>query len=263
MEHASDEPGAAAGGGQPPAPPAPGGAHTDPPYLLQRSGEPVYDAADVARMVGLAPDTLTEWEARYGVPRPRHLMDESGVMRPRYSERDMLATLWLTEQLRAGVPAEEAARRLLLAQQAPPGSTYGPAPTVPTPTVIPSAAPNSRALSGPITFTPSTPSLRRTSGPLPLVDAAPRTPNLSRPLADVSPRPASPSRPLADVMPRPANPSRPLADAMPRARTSGPLTARQPAVSLPLSGGAMIPWPAPGMPQPGQSMPWPAPGNAT
>jgi DNA-binding transcriptional MerR regulator len=202
----------------------------DPPYLLQRSGEPVYDAADVARMVGVTTDTLTDWEARYGVPRPRHLMDESGVMRPRYSERDMLATLWLTEQLRAGQPPDEAARRLLAAQQAPPGATYGPAPTVPTPAV----APNSRGWSGPTTYAPSTPSLRKTSGPL--VEVAPRTPNLSRPLADVAPR---------------------------QARTSGPLTARQSSVSLPLSGSGALPWPAPGTAQAGQSIPWPATGTAT
>lgn len=256
MDHASGEPGAAADG-QPPVPPTPG-IRMDPPYLLQRSGEPVYDAADVARMVGVTTDTLTDWEARYGVPRPRHLMDDSGVMRPRYSERDMLATLWLTEQLRAGQPPEEAARRLLAAQQAPPGATYGPAPTVPTP----AAAPNSRGLSGPTTYAPSTPSLRKTSGPL--VEVATRTPNLSRPLADVAPRPSSLSRPLADVAPRQARTSGPLADVAPRqARTSGPLTARQSSVSLPLSGSGALPWPAPGTAQAGQSVPWPAAGTAT
>jgi hypothetical protein len=247
MEHASDEPGAAVDGGQPPPPPAPGGVRMDPPYLLQRSGDPIYDAADMARMVGISPEALIDWEARFGVPRPRHLQDESGFMRPRYSEKDLLAALWLAEQIQAGQTPEEAARRLLAAQQAPPGSTYGPAPTVPVPSVVPNSQ-GARRTSGPTTFAPSTPSLRKTSGPL----------------ADVAPRPAGLSRPLADVAPRTSGLSRPLADAVPHPpRATGTLSGQLSYPSLPTTGSGILPWPGPGTTHPGQSIPWPAPGGPT
>jgi hypothetical protein len=246
MEHASDEPGAAVDGSQPPPPPAPGGVRMDPPYLQQRSSDPVYGAADMARMVGISPEALIDWEARFGVPRPRHLPDDAGLMRPRYSEKDLLAAIWLAEQIHAGQSPEEAARRLLAAQQAPPGSTYGPAPTVPIASVAPGTS-GSRRTSGPITFAPSTPSLRKTSGPL--VDLAPRTSGQSRPLADVAPRHASLSRPLADVAPHAVG-------------ATGTLPGQSSSISLPSSSG-ILPWPGPGMTRPGQSIPWPAPGGPT
>jgi hypothetical protein len=216
----------------------------DPPYLLQRSGDPVYDAAEMAQMVGVTPEALTEWEARYGVPRPRHLMDETGVMRPRYSERDLLATLWLSEQMRAGQTAEEAAKRLIAAQQSPPGASYGPAPNVPDS----SAAPTTRGVStGPVTFTPSTPSLRRSSGPL--VEVAPRTGGPSYPAMDPAPRSGTPSRPLTSAAPH-------------QAHTSGPLVGPRANLSLPLSGSAPS-LPAPGMTYPGQGASWPATATPT
>jgi hypothetical protein len=226
MDQTSDQSSAPADDDQPTAPaPASSGARMDPPYLLQRSGDPVYDAADMARMVGVTPEALTEWEARYGVPRPRHLMDETGVMRPRYSERDLLATLWLTEQMRAGQTAEEAAKRLIAAQQSPPGATYGPPPSAPAPSVAPTTR---GGLTGPVTFTPSTPSLRRSSGPL--VEVAPRTGGLPYPTMDPAPRTGTPSRPLTGPMPH-------------QAPTSGPLPGQRANLSLPLSGSAPS-WPA-------------------
>ncbi|HEU5423918.1 MAG TPA: hypothetical protein VFU72_10290, partial [Nitrolancea sp.] len=90
---------------------------SQPPDLMQRSGAPRYDAQDLARMLGVSIATLWNWEQNLGIPRPIPVRDERGGFLPRYSDRDVLAVLWLRDQLRAGASPVGAARRLFQAQR--------------------------------------------------------------------------------------------------------------------------------------------------
>ncbi|HEX9413212.1 MAG TPA: MerR family transcriptional regulator, partial [Ktedonobacterales bacterium] len=103
MDNASDD--AEPDGERTPATPSSSAtdARSDPPYLLQRSGEPVYDAQDLARIVGVPTAVLADWEQSVGVPRPRWKPDGQGGAVARYSDRDVGAALWLRDQVRAGV----------------------------------------------------------------------------------------------------------------------------------------------------------------
>lgn len=92
-------------------------AWNHPPDLMQRSGAPRYDAQDLVRMLGVPANVLWGWEQSLGIPRPLRVRDGHGGLFPRYSDRDVLAVLWLRDQIRAGASPVEAARRLLMAQR--------------------------------------------------------------------------------------------------------------------------------------------------
>src|SRR5260370_38828096 len=88
-------------------------ARSDQHYLLQRSGEPVYDAQDLARIVGVPTAVLADWEQSVGVPRPRWKPGGQGGAVPRYSYRAVGSAPWPRDPARAAAPAAEAAPRLL------------------------------------------------------------------------------------------------------------------------------------------------------
>jgi hypothetical protein len=214
----------------------------DPPDLAQRSATPAYDAHDLVALLGVPANILLGWEQSLGIPRPILVPDEQGTMLPRYSERDLVAALWLRDQIRAGMPPIAAARHLLSAQQ--------PLPQLPAPSAstAPTAPPRRSETSGPLgrsnlttgAYPTATPSLRGHSGPFGSVS---RTGPTSAPLppwpgqagldqlpsgARGSPSGAlgRPSGPLARGQSRPLSPpSGPLArPSGPLGRLSGPLT---------------------------------------
>lgn len=158
-----------------------GAAWPSAPDLMQRSGTPRYEIQELVRIVGVPANIIWGWEQSLGVPRPMKVSDHNGGQVPRYAERDVVAVLWLRDQIRAGMPPVEASRRLFVAQGAPvggsggwrggnsgplAGSTSGPLPG-------PTSGPLRGPTSGPLrrsaatgAFPPGTPSLRGTSGPL-------------------------------------------------------------------------------------------------
>jgi len=88
-----------------------------PPNLAQFSNDPIYDLVTIVQLVGVRPRILWSWEQQLGIPAPARLTDEvSGNVR-RYSERDLIASLWLREQILNGVEPTEAAERLAAAQR--------------------------------------------------------------------------------------------------------------------------------------------------
>ncbi len=85
-------------------------AHAPLPNLLLYSDAPRYDLTSVAEFVGVRPLTLYSWEQNLGVP-PR---DSTGdpTTNARYSERDLMALVWLREQVVFGVHPQLAADAL-------------------------------------------------------------------------------------------------------------------------------------------------------
>jgi methanogenic corrinoid protein MtbC1 len=149
-----------------------GVAWPTPPDLMQRSGTPHYDIQELVRIVGVPANILWGWEQSLGVPRPIPVSDYNGGQVPRYSERDVVAVLWLRDQIRAGMPPVEASHRLVAAQGIRTGSSDGWRAATSGPLSGPVSVPQRGPTSGPFThrstsgaFIPGTPSLRGTSGP--------------------------------------------------------------------------------------------------
>lgn len=91
-----------AGGGD-----RPGGA---PPNLATFSGEPKYDLPTIVQLVGVRSMVLVGWEQQFGIPAPSRLRDDGRGAPRRYSERDLIAVLWIRDQiLRGSTPGEAAA----------------------------------------------------------------------------------------------------------------------------------------------------------
>lgn len=93
------------------------GKTSHPPYLAQFSNEPIYDLATIVQLVGVRPMILWSWEQQLGIPAPARLTDEASGNVRRYSERDLIASLWLRDQILNGIAPTEAAERLLAAQE--------------------------------------------------------------------------------------------------------------------------------------------------
>ena len=89
------------------------GKGSNPPNLADYSDEPKYDLATVVQIVRVRPMILWGWEQQLGIPSPMRVHDDSGGNGRRYSERDLVASLWLREQILNGVSPNEAAARLL------------------------------------------------------------------------------------------------------------------------------------------------------
>jgi methanogenic corrinoid protein MtbC1 len=89
------------------------GKGSNPPILADYSNEPKYDLATVVQIVRVRPMILWGWEQQLGIPSPTRGHDDSGGNGRRYSERDIVASLWLREQILSGVSPNEAAARLL------------------------------------------------------------------------------------------------------------------------------------------------------
>jgi len=66
-----------------------------PPDFDQYSDEPKYDFQTIVSQVNVRPMILWGWEQQLGVPSGPRAWDEAGMAGRRYSERDLVALLWL------------------------------------------------------------------------------------------------------------------------------------------------------------------------
>lgn len=82
----------------------------EPPVLENYSADPKYDLQTIVTLVGVRPMILWSWEQQLGVTAVPRSEDEPGAAARRYSERDLVAFLWLREQIVGGkAPADAAA----------------------------------------------------------------------------------------------------------------------------------------------------------
>src|SRR5258708_37142814 len=88
-----------------------------PPILAQYSAEPKYDLQTIVSLVGVRPMILYGWEQQLGVPWNHRAEDEPGPGGRRYAERDLVALLWLREQIFQGKAPSDAAALLHAAQR--------------------------------------------------------------------------------------------------------------------------------------------------
>lgn len=144
--------------------PSSGSRSGEPPNLTAYSDTPRYDLATVVQLVGVRPMILWGWEQSLGIPAPTRVNEDAGNTVRRYSERDLVASLWLREQILNGTPPPEAAARLRAAQRPTAGDNEEW-----------NASASGQRLRGPVY-----------SGPLPDSFVPPqRSPNRTRPLSDV------------------------------------------------------------------------------
>jgi methanogenic corrinoid protein MtbC1 len=94
-----------------------GGKSSDPPNLLEYQNEPKYDLATIVGLVGVRPMILWGWEQQLGIPTPARVTDDMGGTVRRYSERDLVASIWLRDQILKGVTPSDAVSRLQAAQR--------------------------------------------------------------------------------------------------------------------------------------------------
>jgi methanogenic corrinoid protein MtbC1 len=96
----------------------------EPPILSQYSDAPVYEVGTLAQLLRVRPLALWTWEQQLGITTAEQSADPSRQKR-RYSERDMIALMWLRDMVIAGESPHEAAARLLAAQRGMRGVGYG------------------------------------------------------------------------------------------------------------------------------------------
>src|SRR5579875_2738017 len=96
----------------------PTGWNTDRPPLLETySAEPKYDRQTITTLVGVRPMILWSWERQLGVTTTPRSEDDPAAAARRYSERDLVAFLWLREQIVGGKAPADAAALLHASQQ--------------------------------------------------------------------------------------------------------------------------------------------------
>ena len=95
----------------------------EPPVLTKYSEAPLYDLNAVVKQINVRPLTLYAWEQQLGMTGsdPTH---EHRTSKRRYSERDLVALLWVRDRVVAGETLHEAAARLLAAQRGSRGTGY-------------------------------------------------------------------------------------------------------------------------------------------
>ncbi|HKV84803.1 MAG TPA: cobalamin B12-binding domain-containing protein [Ktedonobacterales bacterium] len=93
-----------------------GGRGGEPPILANYQNEPRYDAATILERVGVRPMVLHHWENNLGVPAPIRVPDGAGGTMRRYSDRDLVAAIWLRDQVLNSVNPDQAVERLRAAQ---------------------------------------------------------------------------------------------------------------------------------------------------
>ncbi|SRR5579875_1703118 len=101
------------------------GRSTEIPQLDLYPDEPLYDLATIVLMVGVRPMTLWAWEQQLGIPflpgarsgRATNPEGDDGPNARRYSERDLIALLWLRERIVDGAQPHEAAALLMNGQR--------------------------------------------------------------------------------------------------------------------------------------------------
>lgn len=89
-----------------------GARRSEPPNLADYTREPRYDAATVLQRIGVRPMILYQWEQNLGVPAPVRVPDDAGGAMRRYSEQDLVASLWLRDQILSGEAPDLAVLRL-------------------------------------------------------------------------------------------------------------------------------------------------------
>ena len=218
------------------------GAWPTPPDLRQCAGTPQYDIHHLVRLVGLPATILWGWEQSLGVPRPIPLRDQSGRSVPSYSDRDIVAVLWLRDQINAGKPAVEAAHRLVAAQAWFEGGTQG--WRSPTSGPLPGGTATAEA------FAMSTQALPVVSGPLVAVrpqSGATRQAHAGSPAAASLPGQSAArvdNAPLRFQAP-PLTASGAFAVPSQAARASGPLWASQTGIYSAVQSRSGVNWPGP------------------
>ncbi len=89
----------------------------EPPLLENYRDAPVYDHTLILQLVAVRPLALWALEQHLGISSgPRGAVEQSGHKR-RYSERDLVALLWMRERVVEGEPPQEASARLIAAQR--------------------------------------------------------------------------------------------------------------------------------------------------
>ena len=94
----------------------------DPPLLSQYPDTLVYEVSTLVQLIKVRPLTLWAWEQQLGISSGDQGHDANGHKR-RYSERDLVALLWVRDMVIGGESPQEAAARLLAAQRG--GGTSG------------------------------------------------------------------------------------------------------------------------------------------
>lgn len=89
----------------------------EPPNLENYRDAPVYDHAVILKQVAIRPLALYALEQHLGISSGARGAGEPGGQRQRYSDRDLIALLWMRERLFAGEPPEMAGQRLIRAQR--------------------------------------------------------------------------------------------------------------------------------------------------
>ncbi|PWT75687.1 MAG: hypothetical protein C5B60_05025 [Chloroflexi bacterium] len=232
------------------SPSLPSGKGSNPPNLADYSNEPKYDLATVVQIVRVRPMILWGWEQQFGIPSPIRGHDDPGSNGRRYSERDIVASLWLREQILSGVSPNEAAARLL----GPLGT--GTAKTGPLS--------ESGSLSGPLAENQR---IRGNSMPLGESGFAPRSAKPTRRLSDLERSPTS--GPLAQETPapgqvygaRPPITSGPLGSSYPDFSNTGRLPGS--AYTSPTSGPGAFESTRQSSETSAPGVPWPSPGTGT
>jgi len=165
----------------------PGG---NPPNLANYASGPQYDLTTIVQLVGLRPMILWGWEQQLGIPSPTRLNDDVGAVR-RYSEQDLVACIWLRDQILNGVSPIDAAERLRAAQR--PAADEDAWSDTPGET-RPGEDPQART--------------RVNTGPLPTSSfASVRAPKPTRPLRDLDVLPSELSSSFAGLAPQGPSPS--------------------------------------------------------
>lgn len=83
------------------------------PNLASYSAAPKYDLPTMVQLVGVRSIVLVGWEQQFGIPAAHRPEDNQPR---RYSERDLIAVLWMRDQILNGASPGEAATKLLAIQ---------------------------------------------------------------------------------------------------------------------------------------------------
>ncbi len=96
----------------------------EPPVLSHYSDAPVYEVTTMVQLLKVRPLALWTWEQHLGLSSGDPANDPNRQKR-RYSERDLVALLWLRDRVIAGETPQDATARLLGAQRGMRGQGYG------------------------------------------------------------------------------------------------------------------------------------------
>lgn len=91
------------------------GGDSEPPLLASLSAAPIYDLTTVVQFTGVRVMTLWAWEQQLGFATPP-MTDQAAMSGRKYSERDLIALLWVRDQVLGGATPDQAVLRLLRGQ---------------------------------------------------------------------------------------------------------------------------------------------------